>query len=242
MKRILILLLALCLLPITACAESLLTADTVEEVGQFVLLPEGDQLPAVEAGKVRYISLTNKAGRYFVESAWRNDSYDLTTKTGGYKADCANMHTRAVYCMALSYLGIDVTPVMMSELSSSRDITAPFDGVTARLGNVERVKPKAYVFDTMVENYLNDPSYSPVFVQFRKPNGAMHTVLVVGYIPETGGFIIADPAAPKLDGETLHVYKMAFHVMRQTVLHSAFYDAFYASQVQDVYQWHLIEE
>jgi len=55
MRRILCLLLALCcLLPVFACAEkplTLLTADTEEEVNQFVLLPtDSVELPAPEAG------------------------------------------------------------------------------------------------------------------------------------------------------------------------------------------------
>jgi len=245
MRRLLCLLLALCcLLPVFAHAEdelTLLTADTVDEVNQFVLLPEGDELPAPERGKIRFISL-NEKDPAFRPGAWRNDRFNLMSKAGGYKADHNNMHNRAVYCMALSYLGIDVTPAMISELSGSRDVTAPYDGVTAQLGNIERIQPKAYVFDTMVENYLNDPSYSPVFCQIRKPNGALHTVLIVAYIPSTGGFIICDPAAPKLNGETLHAYKMAWHVVRRAVLSSAFYDAFYESEVIDLYQWHLVEE
>ena len=47
MRRLLALLLALCcLLPVFAHAEelTLLTADTVDEVNQFVLLPEGEEL------------------------------------------------------------------------------------------------------------------------------------------------------------------------------------------------------
>ena len=246
MRRMLCLLLALCcLLPAFACAEeplTLLTADTVDEVNQFVLLPEGEELPAPEAGKIRYISLNVKDAA-FRQNAWVSDRYDLTTKAGGYKADMNNMHNRAVYCMALSYLGIDVTPAMMSELAGSRDVTAPYDGVTAKLGaSIERVQPRAYVFDTMVENYLTDPSYSPVMCTFRTKAGQLYTVLIVAFIPSTGGFIICDAAAPRLDGEYLHSYKMAWHVVRRFVLSSAFYDKFYESEVVALYQWHLVDE
>lgn len=248
MRRMLCLLLLLCLLPLSGLAETvtLLTADTVDEVASLVLLPQNGQLPDVQRGAIRYISL-NPKDPAFLASSWQSDRFDLTVKKGRngetYRADMANMHSRAVYCMALSYLGVDLTPAAMSELVNSRDITAPFDGVTAKLGvQLERVQPRAYVFDTMIENYLNDPTYSPVFMEVRKPNGALHTVLVVAFIPETGGFIIVDPAAPKLEGQHLHTYKMALHVMRQVVLHSAFYDAFYASEVVSLYQWHLVEE
>lgn len=248
MRRLFALLLAFCLLLPAALAEeaSLLTANTVEKVSQFLRLPQEGALAAAEAGTIRYICLNDK-DRAFIPGAWRSDRFDLTVKSDArgnvYKADHNNMHSRAVYCMALSYLGVDVTPAMMSDLMNSRDITAPFDGVTRQLdARLERVQPKAYVFDTMIENYLSDPSYSPVFMQIRKPNGAMYTVLVVGYIPETGGFIIVDPAAPRLSGQPQYTYKMALHVMRQVVLSSAFYDAFYASQVVNLYQWRLVDE
>lgn len=248
MRRIISFVLFLCLLlPTVAFAEelTLLNADTVEEISQFVDLPAEGAVPDVARCRIRYVSLNAKDSA-FVKDFWVSENYDLTSKTGRngvtYKADNNNMHDRAVYCMALSYLGVDITPVMLSEMAGSRDVSAPFDGVTAQLENIERVEVKAYVFDTLVENYLTDDSYSPVFVKIRKPNGALHTVLVTGFIPSTGGFIICDPAAPKLDGETLHVYKMAFHVRREAVLHSAFYDAFYESEVLNIYQWRLVSE
>lgn len=242
MRRLLCLLMALCLFIPAALADhlTLQTADTVEEIEQFLLLPAGGEIPTPEAGRIRFVSINQKDAAFSADM-WKSDRYDLTTKAGGYLADVNNMHSRAVYCMAMSYLGIDVTPVMMSEMSSSRDVSAPYDAVTKQLGNVVRVQPAAYVFDTMVENYLTDSSYSPVFAQIRKPNGALHTVLIVGFIPSTGGFIICDPAAPKLDGKTLHAYKMAWHVMRQVVLSSAFYDAFYASEVVALHQWRLTD-
>lgn len=249
MRRLLSLLLILCCLAPALChAEApltLVTADTVDEVNQFILLPTAESVPAPEAGKIRFVSMNAKDAAFRADM-WKSDRYDLMIKSDSrgnvYRADYTNMHSRAAYCMALSYLGVDVTPVMMSELSGARDVTAPFDGVTRRFEGIERVQPKAYIFDTMVENYLNDPSYSPIVCQIRRPNGAMHTVLIVGYIPATGGFIICDPEAPKLDGQTLHSYKMAWHVMRQVVLSSAFYDKFYASEVVALYQWRRVAE
>lgn len=246
MRRLLCLLLSLCcLLPVFVQAEeslTLMTADTVDEVNQFLLLPEGDELPAPQRGMIRYISL-NERDSAFRTAAWVSDSYNLMSKAGGYRADHNNMHNRAVYCMALSYLGVDVTPVMMSELAGSRDVTAPYDAVTSKLdANLVRVQPRAYVFDTMVENYLTDNSYSPVMCTFRTKAGQLYTVLIVAFIPSTGGFIIADSAAPRLDGEHLHAYKMAWHVVRRFVLSSAFYDKFYESEVINLYQWQLVED
>ena len=109
MRRLLSLMLALCcLLPVFARAEdslTLLTADTVEEVNQFILLPGGEELPAPERGKIRFISL-NERDSAFRAGAWKSDRYNLMSKAGGYRADHTNMHNRAVYCMALSYLGV----------------------------------------------------------------------------------------------------------------------------------------
>ena len=82
MRRLLALLLALCcLLPVFAHAEelTLLTADTVDEVNQFVLLPEGDELPAPQRGYIRYISLNEKDAA-FRPGAWRTDRYNLMSK------------------------------------------------------------------------------------------------------------------------------------------------------------------
>lgn len=242
MRRLFSLLLILCLLAPAALAENvtLPACSTVEDITAFVDLPEGDALAAPVAGRIRFVS-TNLNAPFFCREMWADDTYDLTEK-GSYRADCRHMTDRAVYCMALSYLGVDMTPAMMSSIAGARDVSAPYDEITATLENVERVEVNAYVFDTMVENYLTDSSYSPVFVKVRRPDGVLHTVMIVGYIPSTGGFIICDPAAPARDGQFYHTYKMAWHVMRQTVLASEFWDLFYASKVQAVYQWRLVTE
>ena len=241
MRRLLALLMLICLcVPALAEDLTLTAADTVEEVTSFIDLPDTEAIPVARAGRIRFVSL-NARDAAFHKDLWADEQYDLTVK-GSYRADYRNMHDRAVYSMALSYLGVDVSPVMMSQLAGSRDVSAPFDSVTAQLPGVERVEYKAHLFDSAVENYLNDPAYSPVFVKVRRPEGSLHTVMVVGYIPSTGGFIICDPAAPAKDGVNLHAYKMAWHVVRQVVLASDFWDMFYASQVVDVYQWRLVSE
>ena len=240
MKRLFVLLMILVLsLSMSVLAEeaTLRGADTVEAVNSFIDLPDADAVPAVQAGRIRFVSLNAKDSA-FRQDFWQNSQYNLMDK-GSYRADYRNMHDRAAYCMALSYLGIEMTPAMMSELAGSRDVTAPFAAVTAKVEGLELMEYKAYYFDTAVENYLNDPSYSPLVVKIRRPDGGLHTVMVVGYIPSTGGFIICDPAAPAKDGTNLHAYKMAWHVVRQVVLASDFWDMFYASDVEALYQWHL---
>lgn len=249
MRRLLSLLLALCcLLPALAHADdakNLRSADTVEEVASFLLEPTGGVLPEPQAGMIRYMTINSK-DKSFLTSCWKSDSYNLMVKTDAagntYKIDNSHMHSRAVYCMAMSYLGYDVTPVMMSEIAGSRDLTEPYDLVTRRLGGVERVEYYSDSFDTMVRNYLTDSRYSPVFCQIRLPNGPLHTVLIVAKIPSTGGFIICDPAAIWQNGSAHHCYKMAWHVMREVVLSSAFYDTFYGSEVVALYQWKLTDK
>ena len=240
MRRLLALLMLICLcVPVLAEELTLTTAHTVEDVNSFIDLPDSEAIPVAQAGRIRFVSL-NARDAAFHKDLWADETCDLTVK-GSYRADYRNMHDRAAYSMALSYLGVDVSPVMMSQLAGSRDVSAPFDGVTARIPGVERVEYKAHLFDSAVENYLNDPSYSPVMVKVRRPEGSLHTVLVVGYIPATGGFIICDPAAPAQDGVNLHAYKMAWHVVRQVVLASDFWDMFYGSTVEQVYQWRLVD-
>ena len=123
MRRLISLLLALCcLLPTFAHAASpdaptsLRTADTVKEVNSFLLEPVNGELPEVQPGMIRYITLNN-ADRSFLSSCWKSSRFNLLSRTDfdgkQYKIDYRHMHSRAVYCMALSYLGIDVTPVMM---------------------------------------------------------------------------------------------------------------------------------
>ena len=243
MRGLFSLLLVFCLLAPAALAEdalSLPACSNVEETLQFIDLPGEHSLPSPAAGRIRIVS-TNPNAPCFRQDFWANETYDLTVK-GSYRADCRHMTDRAAYCMALSYLGVEMTPAMMSSIAGERDVSAPYDGITASLPQVERVEVAAHTFDTMVENFLTDSSYSPVFVKVRRPDGVLHTLLVVGYIPSTGGFIICDPATPVKEGQYWHTYKMAWHVVRETVLASDFWDLFYASKVQAVYQWRLIAE
>ncbi len=237
-------LMLMCTVALGEGSQGITGAHTVEEASRFVDLAENGVLPQVARGRVRFLSL-NVKDKAYSDTAWVSERFDLTVRHGKdgerYRADLKNMNSRAAYCMALSYLGIDMTPVMMSEVLGQRDVAAPFDAVTATLPNVERVEVPAYVFDTMVENYLTGENYSPVVCEFRKPDGAMYTVLIVGYIPETGGFIICDPAAPVKDGANWHTYNMCWHVVRQVVLYSDFYDEFYASEVRSLWQWRLTD-
>ncbi len=248
MRRLIAILLILCLLPAAAMAappNKLRKCQTVEDIETFLLLPQRKTIPAVEKGRIRYIS-TNDKDPAFCKDYWVSEHYNLSVKSDSegktFKTSYQHMLDRACYCMALNYLGIDVTPAMMSELANQRDLTAPFDVVTRCFPQIKRVSyaqvHSSSEFDQMVRNYLASDAYSPVYVSLKKPNGALYTVMITGFIESTGGFIIVDPAGPTLQGN-MRVYKMAFHVMRKAVLSSAFYDEFYESEVLAVYQWRL---
>ena len=244
MRRLICLLLLCCLLPTCALAAtplSLMNADTVDEIERFMLYPRASLDPEVVAGKIRYISCNAKDGAFRTDY-WQNEQFDLVTKqrigTATIPTNYTTMLDMAVYCMAMSYLGVDVTPVEMCQLAGTVELCQPYDRVTARLDGVKRVSYTTCEFDTMVNNYLTRSDFSPVFLHIRRPDGMMYSVLIVGYIPSTGGFIIVDPLAPGAQ----RVYKMAFHVMRKAVLHSAFYNTFYESEILNVYQWRLVNK
>ena len=125
----------------------------------------------VTAGRIRYVCQNPKA-KYFVSSYWKNKAYDLTGK-----AD--TMCTRAVFSMALSYLGIDSTPVWMSERTRSAEIPYTYDEVCEKLKNVIRVEGD---LDTLWESYQAGEG-SPIMLHFRHSEG-MHALLLVARDPD----------------------------------------------------------
>ena len=96
--------------------------------------------------------------------------------------------------------------------------------------SVDARKKNDVCFVVSIDVYLKNPQDERRLAARLAPNvGA----IVAPYVP---------PAAPRLSGQPQYTYKMALHVMRQVVLSSAFYDAFYASDVVALYQWRLVEE
>lgn len=257
MHRLMILLALLLLLPSLIIAEeaqeaeaplTLRTATTEEEVKQFLLLPPRYSMSNVQRGYIRYIAQNQERDETFRKKYWlggeEGSVLDLTlTERRGVKFDfhAGVMCSRAAYSMAMSYLGLDVTPGDMSAMMNSRNLTEPYDMISWSIG-VERVTADAYVFNTMVENYLTDDSYSPVYLYFRRPNGTCHSVLVIAKNPETGRFWVVDSNPMQSRGELYRVYFISLNKNRTEIINSSFKKELIGSQILQIYQWRLIED
>lgn len=220
---------------------------SVAEAEQFILGPE--EGTEVRAGYVRYIAQSRR-DPWFVADYWQvgedKGELDLTAEANRYGCVytffAGNMCTRAAYSMALSYLGVDMTPVNMSVMLNSRDIDVPYDAITARLDGVERVEMRAYIFNTMFANYRADASYSPVYVSLSQQNGKDHTLLLVGYNEETQRFIAVDSSMASLNQNVVRVYEIVFSTMRDTVMKCPQRSDLVGAEVVQVHQWRLTPE
>lgn len=254
MRRMLILL-TLLLLPILALGEdapagpaSLREATSAEEVQEFLLMPTKFSLAGVERGYIRYIGQNEERDDMFRTGYWlggeKGSVLDLTLKERygvKFPYHAGVMCSRAVYSMALSYLGIDMTPGGMSALLDSRNLDEPYDIISWKVG-VERVEAKAHVFNTMMENYLTDDSYSPVYLYFRRPDGTTHAVLVVARDPDTGRFMVVDCNPPQSGGKLYRVYFISLNKQRTEIINSTFKKELKGSKVLQLYQWQLLED
>ena len=253
MRRLLIFFVLL-MLPFTArCEEdavltSLREATSAEEVETLLLLPGKFTLAGVERGKVRYIGQNAERDDMFRTGYWlggeKGSVLDLTlTERHGVKFPfhAGLMCSRAVYSMALSYLGIDLSPGEMSRMMNSRNLDAPYDIVSWKSG-VERVELKSNVFNTMFENYLTDESYSPIYLYFRRPDGTTHAVLVVARDPDTGRFMVLDSNPPQSGGKLYRVYFISLNKQRTEIINSTFKKQLKGSKVLQIYQWQLVED
>lgn len=242
----------LCLL-VSACADeaplTLRTATSAEEVEQFLLFPDdAEALPEVQTGYIRYISQLEGRDPTFRKAYWYVDGedamLDLTlTQHNGYEfaLHVKVMCTRAAYSMALSCLGIDMTPGEMSAVTGARNLAEPYDMISDLVG-VEQVIPSSKVFNTMVENYLSDERYSPVYLYIQKPNGSYHALLVVGIIPEKGRYLVVDSNPYYVDNEPIRVYFVSLNTMRTEIINSTFRKELVGSKVLQLYQWRLRDD
>lgn len=254
MRRLLILFMLL-MLPLAAFGEeappgpaTLREATSVEEVTELLLMPSRYNLSGVERGKLRYISQNEERDDMFRAGYWRGGEQgsvlDLTLKERygiKFPFHAGVMCSRAVYSMALSYLGVDVTPGDMSRMMNSRNLDEPYDIISWKVG-VERVEAKSNVFNTMFENYLSDDSFSPVYLYFRRPNGTTHAVLVVARNPDTGRFMVVDSNPPQSGSKLYHVYFISLNKQRTEIINSTFKKELKGSKVLQLYQWQLLEE
>ena len=140
----------------------------LEEVHNLLIGEEGNDPVEAEAGKIRFVA-QNPKDATFTKEYWLSKKYDLR--------DTANAKcSRAVFSMALSYLGIDCTPVRVSELLWGEDVFYNFDPVCEKLGNVERLHGD---LETLWEGYESGRA-SPVLLHFIYEGGeGMHALLLV---------------------------------------------------------------
>lgn len=245
---------AVMLLPLLALGEdaapptppTLPAATSAEEVQSFLLMPEGDTLAGVKRGYIRYIGQNAERDDMYRDGYWlggeKGSVLDLTLRERyGVKFAfyAGNMCSRAVYSMALSYLGIDVTPGAMSEMMNARNLYEPYDIISYKVG-VERIPAGPDAFNTMMNNYLTDDSYSPVYLYIRRPNGTNHALLVVAAIPDKGRFLVVDCNPPRSRGELYRVYFISLNKQRSEIINSTFRDSLKGSQVLQLHQWYLL--
>ena len=252
MRRLVLLILILLLPALVLCEETqapqrLPDAATAQEVEQFLLLPTKYSTNSVDKGYIRYISQNEETDDAFRKRYWvggkEGSELDLTlTERYGvkYAFHAGNMCSRAVYSMTLSYLGIDMTPGDMSAMMNSRNLDEPYDMISWKLG-LERVSSREVRFNDMFDNYVNDDSYSPIYLYFRRPNGTYHTVLVVAREPDTGRFLVVDANAQRTGGKLYRVYFISLDKSRSKIINSTFRNALVGSEVLQVYQWHLLD-
>ncbi|MBR2822724.1 MAG: hypothetical protein IKE24_03460 [Clostridia bacterium] len=210
------------------------------ELGQLgevhaILDGEGSNEPVpVQEGKIRFVA-QNPKDHAFVDSYWLSKAYDLR--------DCANQKcSRAVFSMALSYLGIDMTPVRMSEILWGENIFYTFDPVCEKLGNVERVNGS---LEDLWDDY-EQGNASPVLVHFRYNGGeGMHALLLVSrdrlnpdlYYCVTSSTPVNTSAFP--DGrEKEHVLPILIEDGRiGQRIQSPMLNIYHKGQIDEIWQW-----
>lgn len=248
MRRLLLVMLIASLVPLGAFAHGLPACTTADEVLQWLFLPLEGLPCGVEQGYVRYIGQSSEKDPLFCADYWlggeTGDEFDLTLSIDAsgepYKYYCGSMCTRAVYSMALSFLGIDCTPGEMSRMLNTRDIDEPYDEISALLG-VERVSYKSNIFKRMYKNYITDPAhYSPVYAYLEKPNGARHSLLVVGQ-EKDGRYLVIDPAVHLENDQPVYAYNLRFNPAIREVINSTYRREYKGSAVVRFYQWYRAE-
>lgn len=211
------------------------------------LIP-GERLNVV-SGQVRLIVQTRRDDM-FCADYWRSGEekgeFDLTAKENRYGAPYAyyigTMCTRAVYSMALSYLGVDMTPVDMSVLAQRRTLNEPYDEITALVDGLARRGLTEATFDEMMAQYLNDERYSPLYIYMKRTNGVGHALLIVGYNAERKRFVAVDPSPRGFQGDTVRTYELSFAQNRQRVMRCPYAKDLEGAKVLQVYQWYWIGE
>ena len=224
---------------------SIREANSVEEASALLIQSDTGERMDVASGQVRLIVQTRR-DEMFCADYWRSGEekgeFDLTAKENRYGAPFAyyigTMCTRAVYSMALSYLGVDITPVDMSVLTQRRTLNEPYDEVTALVDGLTRSGLSDATFDEMMARYLSDERSSPLYVYMKRTNGVGHALLIVGYNAERKRFIAVDPSPRGFQGDVVRTYELSFAQNRKQVRRCPYAKDLEGAQVLQVYQWY----
>ncbi len=141
-----------------------------DSVRELVVFPgkSGENAAVTGGGRIRFVTQLPDDS-CFVPSLWKSAAYDLTDSS-------RTMCTRAVLSMALSWIGIDCSPVRMSDLTRAKEIFYTYADVLKKLGNVCCVEGN---LEELWECYQTDGSCSPVSVHFTYGNQGMHALLLI---------------------------------------------------------------
>ncbi len=121
----------------------------------------------VEAGKIRLVTQMSN-DRCYDRKLWKSKIYDLTKSS-------TKMCTRAVFSMAVSYLGIDCSPARMSDLCKAYDLFYTYEEVAERLGGIHR---REGTVEELWELY-EERRGSPVCIHFTYTGEGMHALLLI---------------------------------------------------------------
>ena len=225
---------AVCALPVEISDPRPLWMSRLKEVHEMLLGREGGSAVPVEPGKIRYIA-QNPKDSLFVREYWLSKGFDLREGANG---KC----TRAVFSMALSWLGIDCTPVGMSDLLRSEELFYTYDQVCGALGNVTRVEGD---LETLWTAYQVGEA-SPVLVHFVY-SGGMHAVLLAArdeadpdlFYAITSGQRVNTSAFPDGCRRDMVIPLLIERGEKGARIQSPLLSAYHMGRIDEVWQWKL---
>lgn len=196
-KRVLCLLLAACLLTAGAQAATTLSASPYPKI-------ECAQTDATPVGTIRYVSQVSAAGYGYYSDYW-----------GRFASYSGSECFTACISMALSYLGIDATPLALGNYWLSQGYTAgtPFSTTEEDVDAFGATEEELPLAEAMARYRSGNGRYSPPIIHLTSYSARGHYVMVVGQVTDSE-YIVLDPAAPTSQN---HMWKIT--VSGSTVTH-----------------------
>ena len=209
---------------------------TLEEAENMVIFSYNKKPKEIEVGRVRHIPQVS-TDPYYCKDYWISGAYDTSANSG-------HLCTRAAYSMALSYIGVDCTPGRMASLmKTSGDIdTVYYDNVTKKLQGYYpglSLSKRSSSLSDLYENYLNDASYSPVYVRFDKKGTSVgHSVIVIGRsTTNPNEYYCVDPDFGTKNNKTIHVMTMVVND-NENYAEEYTFQSCRGRSIVCYYQWH----